>query len=242
MQEEMKIIMSPSIAALAGALSKAQGQFEHAKKDADNPFFKSKYADLASVIDAARPHLAANKLAVIQPTKRTSEGLLLVTLLTHESGEYIGGEYPIKPTKDDPQGMGSALTYARRYAFSAITGIASEDDDGNAASAKKVSSAAENRKFRAFCKLLEESADPTTFWQDNIKEINAYRSEGDGIEMTMLKHAHIAIIALIENSDDPAEIWGKQQRLITKMETDAAIYFDAIKKAAADRREKQEAA
>jgi len=229
--------MSPSIAALAAALSKAQGQFDHAKKDANNPFFKSKYADLASVIDAAKPHLAANGLAVVQTTSLTATGMVLVTYLIHSSGEFMSGQYPIKPTKDDPQGMGSAITYARRYSFSAITGIASDDDDGNAASAKKVSSAAENRKFNAFCKLIQDSDNPTKFWQDNIREINNYRDEADGVEMTMLKFAHLAIIALIENSDDPASVIHEQNRLMTKMETEAQIYFDAINKAAKERRE-----
>lgn len=128
--------MSASIGALSAALSKAQGEFEHAKKDVKNEFFKSKYADLASVIDAARVALSKNNLAVIQTTHTVDGKLLLVTTLSHSSGEWIRGEYPINPVKQDPQGFGSAMTYARRYAFSAITGIASDDDDGNAASNK----------------------------------------------------------------------------------------------------------
>lgn len=231
-------MQSDSIAKLAEALSKAQGKFEHAKKDVDNPYFKSKYADLASVIDAAKPHLSANDLAVIQTTQFDSVGkIILITMLVHKSGEFIKSEYPIKPVKDDPQGMGSAITYARRYCFSAITGIAADDDDGNAASAKKVSSAAENRKFNAFCKLIQDSENPTKFWQDNIREINNYRDEADGVEMTMLKFAHLAIIALIESSDDPASVIHEQNRLMTKMETEARIYFDAINKAAKERKE-----
>ena len=135
--ENEKTMMSQSIGALSAALSKAQGEFDHAKKDVKNEFFKSKYADLASVIDAARVALSKNGLAVIQPTQTINGELTLVTILSHSSGEWIRGEYPIKPTKQDPQGFGSAMTYARRYAFSAITGIASEDDDGNAASQGK---------------------------------------------------------------------------------------------------------
>lgn len=127
---------SGSIAKLTDALSKAQGAFDHAKKDVANEFFKSKYADLASVIDAAKKPLADNGLAVIQTTEIEGDAIVLVTLLSHSSGEWIKGRYPVKPVKNDPQGLGSALTYARRYAFSAITGIASEDDDGNAASGK----------------------------------------------------------------------------------------------------------
>lgn len=136
-QVENNSNMSSSIAEITKALSKAQGQFDHAKKDVKNEFFKSRYADLASVIDVAKKPLSDNGLAVIQTTKLIEGRLSLITTLSHSSGEWIKGEYPINPTKNDPQGMGSAMTYARRYAFSAITGIASEDDDGNAASQSK---------------------------------------------------------------------------------------------------------
>jgi len=125
---------SDSIAKLAEALSKAQGSLEHAKKDTENPFFKSVYADLASCIDAAKKPLADNGLSVVQTTELTDNGLILKTVLMHSSGEWITSIYPINPVKSDPQGYGSAMTYARRYSFCAITGVASDDDDGNAAS------------------------------------------------------------------------------------------------------------
>lgn len=126
---------SESIAALAAALAKAQGQFDHAKKDVKNEFFKSKYADLASVIDAAKKPLSDNGLSVCQICETTESGdIRLETILMHSSGEFISGSYPIRPVKGDPQAYGSAITYARRYAFSAITGIAADDDDGNQAS------------------------------------------------------------------------------------------------------------
>jgi len=126
---------SESIKELAGALSKAQGAFDHAKKDVANTFFKSRYADLASVIDAAKQPLADNGLSVVQIVDMTESGdMYLETMLLHSSGEFISGRYPIKPIKPDPQSVGSAITYSRRYAFSAMTGIAADDDDGNAAS------------------------------------------------------------------------------------------------------------
>lgn len=128
---------SESIKELALALSKAQGEFDHAKKDTSNPFFKSKYADLASVIDAAKKPLSDNGLAVVQLVDCNQDGeMILETTLMHLSGEWISGCYPIRPVKSDPQSVGSATTYARRYAYSAITGIAADDDDGNAASSK----------------------------------------------------------------------------------------------------------
>jgi hypothetical protein len=119
---------------LAGALSKAQASMGNAKKDASNPFFKSKYADLASVWDAIRGPITAHGLAVIQSVGCDEEGMFLVTKLIHSSGQWVDSQVRIKPVKDDPQGLGSAITYVRRYALQAIVGVAPEDDDGNAAS------------------------------------------------------------------------------------------------------------
>jgi hypothetical protein len=126
---------SESIKELATALSKAQGEFDHAKKDVNNTFFKSKYADLANCIDAAKKPLSDNGLSIVQVVDMSESGdLLLETMLMHTSGEWISGRYPISPVKNDPQAYGSCIQYARRYAFSAMTGIAADDDDGNAAS------------------------------------------------------------------------------------------------------------
>ncbi len=127
---------SDSIAALAVALSKAQGEMTTAKKDADNPYFKSKYADLASVWEACRAPLAKYGLSVCQMPEYVDGYVFVQTILMHASGEWISSELRLKPVKDDPQGMGSAITYARRYALSAAVGIAPEDDDGNQASGK----------------------------------------------------------------------------------------------------------
>jgi len=125
---------SESIAKLAEALSKTQGQIKGALKDTDNPFFKRKYADLTSVWDACREQLSSNGLSVVQTTDDSESGVIVETFLIHSSGEWIGGRLRMKPVKDDPQGVGSAITYARRYALAAIVGVAPEDDDGNEAS------------------------------------------------------------------------------------------------------------
>lgn len=127
---------SQTIGALAAALAKAQGQILGARKDAANPFFKTKYADLASVWDACRAALSQNGLAVIQTTRPTTDCLTLITTLAHASGEWISGELSMKPVKIDPQSAGSCLTYLRRYSLAAICGVApsDSDDDGNAAS------------------------------------------------------------------------------------------------------------
>jgi len=135
---------SETIGKLAEALSKAQGMIKGAIKDSNNPFFRSTYADLASVWEACREPLSANGLSIVQITEISGDSkLCLVTILLHNSGEYVTGRYPITPMRqakdvgwepsNDPQSLGSAITYARRYALSAIIGIAPEDDDGEAA-------------------------------------------------------------------------------------------------------------
>ncbi|NJL54144.1 ERF family protein [bacterium] len=124
---------SESIAKLSMALSKAQGTMNVAKKDANNPFFKSKYADLESVWEACREALTQNELAVIQTPEIFDGQICLITTLTHSSGEWIESKLPLMLTKQDPQTMGSALTYARRYALAAMVGVVQSDDDGEKA-------------------------------------------------------------------------------------------------------------
>jgi hypothetical protein len=126
--------MSPSIGALAAALAKAQGELRHAQKDRENPHFKSRYADLASVIDAVREPLSKNGLSYTQLPSSSPDGVVLTTILLHTSGEWVTSHLTVPLTKRDAQGVGSALTYARRYALASMVGIAQEDDDGNAAS------------------------------------------------------------------------------------------------------------
>ena len=128
---------SESIKELASAFLKAQQSFETATEDADNPFFKSKYADLPEVWRVAKGPLGANGLAFVQSPESDGNGAIEIeTMLVHApSGEWIKSRMRMKPVKDDPQGVGSCITYARRYALSALIGIvADEDDDGNAAS------------------------------------------------------------------------------------------------------------
>ena len=130
---------SESVAGLAAALAKAQGQMKGAIKDSANPFFKSKYADLASVVEAIRAAFSANGLSYIQTVEPSEKDEVRVeTTLLHSSGEWIScGVLSLPVSKVDAQGYGSALTYARRYSLSAAVGVAPEDDDGNAASAAK---------------------------------------------------------------------------------------------------------
>uniref|UniRef100_A0A6M3XU40 Putative Erf family protein n=1 Tax=viral metagenome TaxID=1070528 RepID=A0A6M3XU40_9ZZZZ len=129
-----KATRSESIKELISALSKAQGQMQGAEKKSENPFFKKPYADIASVWETCRQPLSQNGLAVIQTTEPTDDHTVcLITTLAHSSGEFISSKLKMKPVKDDPQGIGSCITYARRYSLMAMVGIAPEDDDGETA-------------------------------------------------------------------------------------------------------------
>ena len=140
---------STEINEIAAALAKAQGAIEGAKKDSVNPHFRSKYADLGSVWDACRSHLSENGIAVAQSvihyapavlnSPEVGPVMLMVTRLAHSSGQWIeDGGTPLILSTQDMQGLGSALTYARRYGLMAMVGIAPEDDDANAAVQKPV--------------------------------------------------------------------------------------------------------
>lgn len=126
---------SESIKELATALAKAQGELKHASKDSVNPHFRSKYADLASVWEACREALSSNGLAVVQfPSDFTNNVMSLTTRITHNSGEWLEQTMTAPVSKPDPQGIGSCLTYMRRYALAAVVGVYQDDDDANSSS------------------------------------------------------------------------------------------------------------
>jgi len=141
---------SESIKELAIALAKAQGEIENAGKNAKNPHFGNKYADLAEILNTVRPVFSANGLSIVQllsyggpvytsqtmgqaptATSYNSNMVSVETILMHSSGEWISGTISVPVSKPDAQGVGSACTYARRYSLAGICGVAQEDDDGN---------------------------------------------------------------------------------------------------------------
>ena len=124
---------SEAIDAIATALAKAQGEMGGAKKDAANPFFKSKYADLASVRDACIGALSKHGIAVVQSPSAEGATVSVVTLLVHSSGQWMRGVASCTAKDDSPQSVGSATTYLRRYALQSFAFIAPEDDDAEAA-------------------------------------------------------------------------------------------------------------
>lgn len=129
MTEQTKL----AVKGIYSALAAAQIEMGPALKDSTNPAFKSKYADLASVMAACLPALNRHGIAVIQPPVDDDHGRYVKTILAHESGETLECRVPLIIGKNDMQGYGSAVTYARRYGLMSMAGIAPEDDDGNAA-------------------------------------------------------------------------------------------------------------
>ena len=127
------MMQSEHINELASALAKAQRTLKTAIKDSTNPHFRSRYADLASVWSAWQEVGPANGLAITQTTAVRDGGIVLITQMSHSSGQWMRGEYPLNPIKNDPQGLGSVLTYARRYNLSAITGVCPDEDDSESA-------------------------------------------------------------------------------------------------------------
>jgi hypothetical protein len=145
---------------IATAFLAAQKQFSPALKNSLNPHFKSKYADLASCVDAVIDSLNASGISLIQTTHPHDDGVIVETLFLHESGEqFSGGKLFFPSVKADAQGYMSALTYCRRGSLMAACGIAPEDDDGNAASIQKPTFKRENCGDYETLKIRIELAD-----------------------------------------------------------------------------------
>lgn len=130
--------MSESIVDLAKALTVLQGQLKTVPKDKVNPVHKSKYADLSAIWEMCRKPLADNGLGLVQTTEIAENNVILEATLLHSSGQWLRGKLSLNPAKLDPQGVGSSMTYGRRYAMCALLGIAAdEDDDGGGGSRGK---------------------------------------------------------------------------------------------------------
>jgi hypothetical protein len=147
---------SETIDLLATALCAAQGELKNAKINRQNPHFKNRYADLASVRDAIAPTLAKHGLAITQTMEigELSGGFSLQTMLIHKSGQWVTSEYPL-PVNAKPQELGSALTYARRYSLSSIVGIAADDDDDAEMASKANGASAEKITDEQFASLVD---------------------------------------------------------------------------------------
>jgi hypothetical protein len=208
----MSVRQSPTVEALAEALSEAQKDFEAVPKKADNPFFRSKYADLPTIVQAATPILAKYGLSVTQLLDFDGENDLLTTRLMHASGQWIQSEarLHIRDAKGnlrlDPQGLGSAVTYYRRYAYSAILGIVTEeDDDGNKSSSQAAERPPKAQPARPTAarearngdeakpmtgpirKALDTAIASVEGWAENPDEVLAYLSTTLGKEVSNIE-------------------------------------------------------
>ena len=161
--------------AIAAALVKAQKEFGPALKTSSNPHFKSRYADLAACVEAVMEGLNSNGIALIQQTHECESGVMVETVFVHESGEtYSAGKLHVPAVKQDAQGYGSALTYARRYSLMAACGIAPEDDDNNMASrAKPKKESLTNARFAQAVERIKDGKYTT----DKLRESFALTQE-----------------------------------------------------------------
>ena len=160
---------SEMINEISAALSKAQAKIEDAVKDGKNPHFKSQYATLGAVLEAVRKPLAENGLAVAQAVEMTEAGTsLLVTRLCHSSGQWLESAMPLMMQRQDMQGLGSAITYARRYSLSALVGVTQTDDDAestinrNMSPANIVTNSAGTPPVEEMPPWMSEADTPTT--------------------------------------------------------------------------------
>ncbi len=171
-----------SIEELAKALVKFHAEVPAITKDADNPFFKSKYASLGNIISTIAKPLSENGLAVTQFPANEDE---LTTILMHTSGQYLQATVKITPKDKTPQGIGSAITYMRRYALSAVLGLSTdEDDDGNAATQPKTQAraAAPTKKAPTAPKLPSDPFLAAKVMVDAAKDIDAVIAVSDRVD------------------------------------------------------------
>ena len=186
---------SMAINELAAALAKAQGQMATAKKNQDNPFFKSKYADLAAIFDAIRGPLSTNGLAIVQGIEDGAVGVIITTRLLHSSGQWVESTMTLKPTKTDPQGVASAATYGRRIGLQALVGVAADvDDDGNEASKPSTKPAAAPVKTisvaqRDFNSWVKPYIDSGAITADDVKRLITEHKNDYANTLAVLKAA-----------------------------------------------------
>ena len=194
---------SDAVNELAAALAKAQGEMKNATLNKENPFFKSRYADLASVRDTITPALSKHGLSIVQMLSPENGSLMVCTRLIHSSGQWMESAFPIIADTNKPQAMGSAMTYARRYSLAAICNIATEDDDDANAAQEHGKRAPESRNLNGtqgaskaqsrpvYDKPVGEMHQAKT--ADSLKEwLNLRRKEVEALPADWLEHFDVA--------------------------------------------------
>ena len=198
---------SAEIGDLISALTKVQAELQPIKKDKINPFFKSKYITLESVVETSRLLLSNNDLAIIQTMAGEPGSVGVTTTLAHTSGQWIRGTLYLPLSKQDPQGAGSAITYARRYSHAAILGLVpDEDDDGNEASTP------------ASGKPIDKLSDPD---KDKLKRLYEYltalNSSEDVAKQTILEDCNVKATANIAPGTF-STVWGRYVKDVEEFE------------------------
>ena len=165
------MMTSENICDIATALSQCQGEMGGAEKGADNPFFNSKYADITSVLKAIKEPLANNGLSFVQMPVHHENEAGVITRLMHTSGQWIESTLWLPVGKADAQGVGAAITYARRYALQSILGVPAADDDGNAVSQPTIT-AEEVQKGYLKARMVIAHESPSEFmqWREGLSE------------------------------------------------------------------------
>ena len=181
------------------ALSAAQGEIENAVKDSNNPHFKSRYADLASVRDAIRKPFAKHGLSFIQTLRTKGRTVTVETILAHKSGQFISEMADWTALNDTPQAIASASTYGRRYGISAMAGVAPDDDDGNAASGRKPNGNG-------------NGADDETIEPDQIAELQTLIAQYGVDKVAFLKFCRVESLAELPARDYPARLAALKQK------------------------------
>lgn len=213
---------SETIASLAKALSAFQGEIKPVPKDSVNPFFKSKYADLSSIISHIQPTLKKNGLSVSQLCNEADGKVSVTTILMHDSGEWVSGTITMTPAKNDPQTYLSTITYSRRGSLSAILGLATEDDtDGEVASGKTPTQAPPTPKVAEKAKVEPKTPVKSAEKSDKkpveaVKTDDAYSEYGQEIK-TALNLSHLREIwTAVGVSHKKGEITDVQYAELTK--------------------------
>lgn len=207
---------------ISAAMAKAFPAIEGAVKGKVNPAFRSKYADLSSVIDAIKPHLAEHGLWFMQRTHPVDGGVGVETIIYHASGQSIsGGVLRLPAAKQDAQGYGSALTYARRYSLMAAFGVPAEDDDGNAASGRRDSAPQARQEA------------PYRVGSDAVAD-DAHRAIRDVADACIALHA-AAVTAFDKDNTDTSGFWELHRAASKVQGEDRMILWDMLKQHSAVR-------
>jgi hypothetical protein len=208
---------SETIGELASALASAQAAMTNVVKMKENPFFKSSYADLGAIWDVARAPLTKNGLAVVQSASAANGEVVVTTRLIHKSGEWIEDSLALRPTKPDAQGIGSTITYGRRYSLAAFVGLASvEDDDGNAAVTASTKPVAQATKQANGQKVAPKASDAGAWATKAKAELRALE---DTKKIMLWWSEHDKILKALEDRDfdSYADLLGYRDQLLDNL-------------------------